>query len=80
MAHGPWGGRAGAPPSSLSSPSFAGADKPPSNAPGGATGGASAGGGPAESTTVVAEEVRDRCVLCGINFAMFFDQDDVEWK
>ena len=35
---------------------------------------------PTESTTVVADEARDRCVLCGINFAMFFDQDDGEWK
>ncbi|KAL7548196.1 hypothetical protein ACHAWF_011488 [Thalassiosira exigua] len=35
---------------------------------------------PAASATVVADETRDRCVLCGINFAMFFDQDDGEWK
>eukprot|EP00578_Thalassiosira_sp_NH16_P020828 CAMPEP_0181082970 /NCGR_PEP_ID=MMETSP1071-20121207/3907_1 /TAXON_ID=35127 /ORGANISM="Thalassiosira sp., Strain NH16" /LENGTH=567 /DNA_ID=CAMNT_0023164595 /DNA_START=61 /DNA_END=1764 /DNA_ORIENTATION=+ len=34
----------------------------------------------AASATVVADETRDRCVLCGINFAMFFDQDDGEWK
>ena len=33
------------------------------------------------STTVVSRnETRDRCVLCGITFAMFFDQDDGEWK
>jgi len=31
-------------------------------------------------TTVIADESRDRCSLCGINFAMFFDQDDGEWK
>ncbi|KAL3800746.1 hypothetical protein ACHAW5_009316 [Stephanodiscus triporus] len=48
---------------------------------GGATGaGASTEDGPTESTTVVADETRDRCILCGINFAMFFDQDDGEWK
>lgn len=35
---------------------------------------------PAASATVVADETRDRCILCGINFAMFFDQDDGEWK
>ncbi|KAL7533095.1 hypothetical protein ACHAXR_005036 [Thalassiosira sp. AJA248-18] len=29
---------------------------------------------------VIADETRDRCILCGINFAMFFDQDDGEWK
>jgi pre-mRNA cleavage complex 2 protein Pcf11 len=29
---------------------------------------------------VIADESRDRCSLCGINFAMFFDQDDGEWK
>lgn len=34
----------------------------------------------AASNTVVADETRDRCILCGINFAMFFDQDDGEWK
>jgi pre-mRNA cleavage complex 2 protein Pcf11 len=43
-------------------------------------GGMSSGNGSTESTTVVADETRDRCVLCGINFAMFFDQDDGEWK
>jgi len=31
-------------------------------------------------TTVIADESRDRCLLCGINFAMFFDQEDREWK
>mmetsp|Transcript_31695 Transcript_31695/g.66650 ORF Transcript_31695/g.66650 Transcript_31695/m.66650 type:complete len:546 (-) Transcript_31695:423-2060(-) len=35
---------------------------------------------PTALTTVVADETRDRCILCGINFAMFFDQDDGEWK
>ena len=34
----------------------------------------------ASSNTVIADETRDRCILCGINFAMFFDQDDGEWK
>ena len=29
---------------------------------------------------MIADESRDRCILCGINFAMFFDQDDGEWK
>lgn len=32
------------------------------------------------SNTVIADETRDRCILCGINFAMFFDQEDGEWK
>jgi pre-mRNA cleavage complex 2 protein Pcf11 len=74
------GGDAAGAASSSSSPS-GGAEKSPSNAPGGgAAGVASAGGRTAESTTVVADEARDRCVLCGINFAMFFDQDDGEWK
>jgi len=36
--------------------------------------------GPTISTTVIADETRDRCILCGINFDMFFDQDDTEWK
>lgn len=31
-------------------------------------------------STVIADETRDRCILCGINFTMFFDQDDGEWK
>ena len=31
-------------------------------------------------STVIADETRDRCILCGINFAMFFDQEDGEWK
>ena len=29
--------------------------------------------------TVAADESRDRCLICGINFAMFFDQDEGEW-
>jgi pre-mRNA cleavage complex 2 protein Pcf11 len=37
-------------------------------------------GTPTRSKTVIADESRDRCSLCGINFAMFFDQDDGEWK
>ncbi|KAL9188463.1 hypothetical protein ACHAXT_006841 [Thalassiosira profunda] len=35
---------------------------------------------PAAAATVLADETRDRCLLCGINFAMFFDQDEGEWK
>ena len=35
---------------------------------------------PSSCTTVVADEIRDRCILCGINFDMFFDQEDGEWK
>lgn len=31
-------------------------------------------------STVIADETRDRCLLCGINFAMYFDQEDGEWK
>mmetsp|Transcript_16230 Transcript_16230/g.30649 ORF Transcript_16230/g.30649 Transcript_16230/m.30649 type:complete len:556 (-) Transcript_16230:131-1798(-) len=34
----------------------------------------------ASASSVVADETRDRCILCGINFTMFFDQDDGEWK
>jgi len=37
-------------------------------------------GASASLSTVIADESRDRCILCGINFAMFFDQDDGEWK
>mmetsp|Transcript_12274 Transcript_12274/g.25421 ORF Transcript_12274/g.25421 Transcript_12274/m.25421 type:complete len:511 (+) Transcript_12274:509-2041(+) len=29
--------------------------------------------------TVVADETRNRCLICGINFAMFFDHDEGEW-
>ena len=29
--------------------------------------------------TVPADESRDRCLICGINFSMFFDQDEGEW-
>jgi pre-mRNA cleavage complex 2 protein Pcf11 len=36
--------------------------------------------GTTRPNTVIADESRDRCSLCGINFAMFFDQDDGEWK
>jgi pre-mRNA cleavage complex 2 protein Pcf11 len=36
--------------------------------------------GTTRSNTVIADESRDRCSLCGINFTMFFDQDDGEWK
>ena len=31
------------------------------------------------SFTVLADESRDRCLICGINFGMFFDQDEGEW-
>lgn len=31
------------------------------------------------SFTVPADESRDRCLICGINFGMFFDQDEGEW-
>lgn len=30
--------------------------------------------------TVPADESRDRCVICGINFKMFFDNDDGIYK
>jgi len=30
--------------------------------------------------TVTADESRDRCVICGINFTLHFDQDEGEWK
>ncbi len=33
-----------------------------------------------ETCVVTADESRDRCVICGINFKMHFDQDDGEWK
>ncbi|KAL7557156.1 hypothetical protein ACA910_002436 [Epithemia clementina (nom. ined.)] len=33
-----------------------------------------------ETSTVPADEVRDRCVVCGINFKMFFDNDDGQYK
>jgi len=33
-----------------------------------------------ETSTVFADESRDRCVVCGINFEMFFDQDEGEYK
>jgi len=32
-----------------------------------------------DSFTVLADESRDRCLICGINFGMFFDQDEGEW-
>jgi pre-mRNA cleavage complex 2 protein Pcf11 len=65
----------------LSSLLSASTKKSRSNVPGGSRArGALAGGGPAESTTIVANEAHNRCMLCGISFAMFFDQDDVEWN
>ena len=33
-----------------------------------------------ESSTMPADENRDRCVICGINFKMFFDNDDGIYK
>jgi pre-mRNA cleavage complex 2 protein Pcf11 len=33
-----------------------------------------------ETSTVPADETRDRCVVCGINFKMFFDNDDGMYK
>lgn len=33
-----------------------------------------------DSFTEVADESRDRCVVCGINFKMFFDNDDGAYK
>ena len=32
-----------------------------------------------DSFTVLADETRDRCLICGINFGMFFDQDEGEF-
>ena len=33
-----------------------------------------------ERSTMHADEIRDRCVICGINFKMFFDNDDGIYK
>lgn len=33
-----------------------------------------------QSSTEPADESRDRCAICGINFKMFFDNDDGIWK
>ena len=33
-----------------------------------------------DEATVPADESRDRCLICGINFAMFFDQDEGDWR
>ncbi|CAB9499366.1 PCF11, cleavage and polyadenylation factor subunit, homolog (Saccharomyces cerevisiae) [Seminavis robusta] len=33
-----------------------------------------------DSFTEVADETRDKCVVCGINFKMFFDNDDGAYK
>merc|ERR1711862_16937 len=33
----------------------------------------------ATTASVVADESRDRCPVCGINFDMFFDQESSEW-
>ena len=29
---------------------------------------------------VPADESRDRCAICGVNFEMFFDQDEGDWQ
>jgi pre-mRNA cleavage complex 2 protein Pcf11 len=44
-----------------------------------ATGATSEDGDP-DSFTEVADETRDKCVVCGINFKMFFDNDDGAYK
>lgn len=33
-----------------------------------------------ETATILADEARSKCILCGISFAMLFDQEDGEWK
>lgn len=33
-----------------------------------------------EAATILADETRSKCILCGIPFAMLFDQEDGEWK
>ncbi len=33
-----------------------------------------------QTIMVTADESRDRCAICGINFAMHFDQEEGEWK
>lgn len=33
-----------------------------------------------DSFTEVADETRDKCVVCGLNFKMFFDNDDGAYK
>ena len=33
-----------------------------------------------ETSTMPADELRDRCVVCGINFKMFFDNEDGQYK
>ena len=33
-----------------------------------------------DSFTEIADETRDKCVVCGINFKMFFDNDDGAYK
>eukprot|EP00527_Entomoneis_sp_CCMP2396_P009447 CAMPEP_0198139006 /NCGR_PEP_ID=MMETSP1443-20131203/2345_1 /TAXON_ID=186043 /ORGANISM="Entomoneis sp., Strain CCMP2396" /LENGTH=126 /DNA_ID=CAMNT_0043800973 /DNA_START=180 /DNA_END=560 /DNA_ORIENTATION=- len=33
-----------------------------------------------ETSAVIADESRDRCVVCGINFNMDFDNDDCQYK
>lgn len=34
----------------------------------------------ANNATILADEARSKCILCGISFAMLFDQEDGEWK
>ena len=50
-------------------------------------GGTAEAGGPSHEAeadplyfTMPADESRDRCVICGINFKMFFDNDDGIYK
>lgn len=33
-----------------------------------------------DMATILADEQRSKCILCGIPFAMLFDQEDGEWK
>lgn len=33
-----------------------------------------------DAATIIADETRSKCILCGIPFAMLFDQEDGEWK
>lgn len=33
-----------------------------------------------DAATIIADETRSKCILCGISFAMLFDQEDGEWK
>jgi pre-mRNA cleavage complex 2 protein Pcf11 len=67
----------------LANPTWSGEDKdldkPSSNAPPKGGDGADDRSDPAD-WTVPADEARDRCVICGINFKMVFDNDDGIYK